>query len=141
MQEKHPHVRGEDAFTASTRFCSSETPPRAWGRPTRSHNSYVVLGNTPTCVGKTEIDSIKLTIFEKHPHVRGEDLERVSTGNSSAETPPRAWGRLLVIPCIFRNLQKHPHVRGEDYDSISSVSNLPETPPRAWGRQPCAINN
>ncbi len=50
---KHPHVRGEDR--RARRYCHppAETPPRAWGRRQRSEVGKVVIGNTPTCVGKT----------------------------------------------------------------------------------------
>ena len=29
--------------------------------------------NTPTCVGKTKLDSLFNILLKKHPHVRGED--------------------------------------------------------------------
>ncbi len=51
--EKHPHVRGEDQRCADCQEEEEETPPRAWGRRQRSEVGKVVIGNTPTCVGKT----------------------------------------------------------------------------------------
>ena len=52
------------------------------------------MGNTPTCVGKTEVEKGSTPSRQKHPHVRGEDLAPINTSLSSLETPPRAWGRL-----------------------------------------------
>ena len=51
--QKHPHVRGEDQRCADCQEEEEETPPRAWGRRQRSEVGKVVIGNTPTCVGKT----------------------------------------------------------------------------------------
>ena len=50
---KHPHVRGEDSQPAKANPSGSETPPRAWGRPSSHIGQTYFLRNTPTCVGKT----------------------------------------------------------------------------------------
>ena len=77
-------------------------------------------------------------------------------GGHTAETPPRAWGRLQqrsfllalrgntptcvgkTLPAASRHTstRKHPHVRGEDALQTSEETNQGETPPRAWGRPP-----
>ena len=87
--------------------------------------------------------------------MRGEDAEKTETLVHGSETPPRAWGRLLVnyyvkLPrrntptcvgktfhaaCVQRLHRKHPHVRGEDPIRSASSSTVVETPPRAWGRR------
>ena len=92
---------------------------------------------------------------QKHPHVRGEDTIQRNRTKSTAETPPRAWGRLLPCPhcrrqggntptCVgktllpfpsLRSLRKHPHVRGEDLPCFRWSTLKRETPPRAWGRR------
>ena len=54
-RQKHPHVRGEDSQTSINPRSWQETPPRAWGRPGRLEAHPQELGNTPTCVGKTEL--------------------------------------------------------------------------------------
>ena len=75
----------------------------------------IICRNTPTCVGKTA----------------------VCPGASvcPAETPPRAWGRLVVGHVALLFVQKHPHVRGEDKTWLTYLFNDEETPPRAWGRR------
>ena len=111
--------------------------------------------NTPTCVGKTFCAENSGILGEKHPHVRGEDVNRLIGRSHELETPPRAWGRrpiYRVMYCNERNTptcvgktpgcvrfwacsRKHPHVRGEDDARSFYVTMEEETPPRAWGRR------
>ena len=92
--------------------------------------------------------------MQKHPHVRGEDLDAAWYSVQTLETPPRAWGRqrpMMLKISVSRNtptcvgktegnyyandmLEKHPHVRGEDVVVQSDCKATTETPPRAWGR-------
>ena len=93
LDEKHPHVRGEDAFSLLLKKILLETPPRAWGR--HGHRLAIIpfYRNTPTCVGKTKRGTPAERGYEKHPHVRGEDTITSYSKTPSRETPPRAWGR------------------------------------------------
>ena len=50
---KHPHMRGEDLIHRKSILRRIETPPHAWGRLIQPFGGGGVLGNTPTCVGKT----------------------------------------------------------------------------------------
>ena len=151
---KHPHVRGEDLASSGASMLASETPPRAWGRPFCCPLGFRVIGNTPTCVGKTQQKAPRRSGWRKHPHVRGEDLSSYSATYAAPETPPRAWGRRCrpratappsgnTPTCVGKTYGsqrallapwKHPHVRGED--SLESTVAIigKETPPRAWGR-------
>ena len=90
----------------------------------------------------------------KHPHRRGEDLSRPADDHPGRETPPQAWGRLLLPPApplppgntptgvgktefnqvTQAAIQKHPHRRGEDCSLPRSPAPWSETPPQAWGR-------
>ena len=154
-RRKHPHVRGEDYRGCAGIWYFTETPPRAWGRRLRRIRHRHVNRNTPTCVGKTTFSQQGLAKVKKHPHVRGEDLIRHPLAYRNPETPPRAWGRPVMMSrlswvggntptCVGKtrrgrllviNQQKHPHVRGEDIVAMSWPGLIPETPPRAWGRQ------
>ena len=136
------------------RLWSKETPPRAWGRRRRRWRVDAGRGNTPTCVGKTVAMAETAMTTKKHPHVRGEDPAKRGKVAVSAETPPRAWGRLPIpatssapdrntptcvgkTPGTFSKLGfpwKHPHVRGEDRLHGDDTGHGMETPPRAWGR-------
>ena len=93
---KHPHMRGEDAVLGRRRPPRRETPPHAWGRPYAMHGNRVLFGNTPTCVGKTRADLSAEKRTQKHPHMRGEDGWSGSLTRLRQETPPHAWGRLIL---------------------------------------------
>ncbi len=93
LSGKHPHVRGEDNSPPHELLRISETPPRAWGRRDQLQHPSCLAGNTPTCVGKTGIHRPDDFLWQKHPHVRGEDVTPSSTLPGHLETPPRAWGR------------------------------------------------
>ena len=70
---KHPHMRGEDESKGQEAEKYTETPPHAWGRPGEVTIFFVLLGNTPTCVGKTGCRTRSSSSPRKHPHMRGED--------------------------------------------------------------------
>ena len=93
LQQKHPHVRGEDRSSGCGVSNAKETPPRAWGRQRIVRQELAGHGNTPTCVGKTPHLCRYGDLKRKHPHVRGEDWRRAFLSSSERETPPRAWGR------------------------------------------------
>ncbi|SUY89699.1 Domain of uncharacterised function (DUF2825) [Klebsiella pneumoniae] len=125
----------EDSSTPMLVDPSQETPPRAWGRLLLMLVDATILGNTPTCVGKTECEPLTCQLFGKHPHVRGEDHPEKGVHRRDKETPPRAWGRLANHPVSRPDPWKHPHVRGEDLNLLAGNLNTKETPPRAWGRR------
>ena len=91
---KHPHGRGEDDFSAVEPRIATETPPRAWGRRICVPWLAFLKRNTPTGVGKTIDGFTGPELLQKHPHGRGEDPDTRALPDTSAETPPRAWGRL-----------------------------------------------
>ena len=111
---KHPHVRGEDRSSSHPLRSWSETPPRAWGRPLFEPSAPVVVGNTPTCVGKTFKQRQSVGDVQKHPHVRGEDLFCCTAIHHNTETP---------------------HGRGEEFSPFFRDRTGVEPPPRAWGRR------
>ena len=110
--------------------------------------------NTPTGVGKTQVQYVGKMPSWKHPHGRGEDVAQKFLTRRDWETPPRAWGRPKFKAAFERDERntptgvgktpawgpgrsargKHPHGRGED-STRTAGKNIPtETPPRAWGR-------
>ena len=78
-------------FSATTGLM--ETPPRAWGRAHNVQVAHVLVGNTPTCVGKSPVKNVFGLSVWKHPHVRGEESTSTTSRTTLLETPPRAWGR------------------------------------------------
>ena len=140
---KHPHMRGEDPIGCSRHRDMKETPPHAWGRPSRRNHAN----------GKER----------KHPHMRGEDFMMNSSLRKTKETPPHAWGRHHLRPALFpfggntptcvgktpeqggvlNRGWKHPHMRGEDPIPVAMPQGfLGNTPTcvgktQSWGGERC----
>ena len=112
-RQKHPHVRGEDRPLTSSRRRFLETPPRAWGRLPSNRAASHHCRNTPTCVGKTRRGAGHAGWTEKHPHVRGEDTFLCNGCCRGAETPPRAWGRLVSLLERVRSFGNTPTCVGK----------------------------
>ena len=74
--QKHPHGRGEDQRPAPSGLPRLETPPRAWGRPRAKGSPESWARNTPTGVGKTAAHEFLQVDCQKHPHGRGEDVQK-----------------------------------------------------------------
>ena len=132
---KHPHGRGEDLFLTTFVKRRGETPPRAWGRPLPRRTTMAGIGNTPTGVGKTTACRSWLAERRKHPHGRGEDLYARNPGDTSSETPPRAWGRRGAQRVPPRTMGNTPTGVGKTAPDSAACRGWLETPPRAWGRQ------
>ncbi len=95
-REKHPHVRGEDRDNETLAGKLIETPPRSWGRLETALKKIPTERNTPTFVGKTDVQLKTVGRNWKHPHVRGEDESDTPETPLLLETPPRSWGRLCI---------------------------------------------
>ena len=160
-RRQHPHGRGEESASTIYACCIRETPPRAWGRDNSGYQYRRRDGNTPTGVGKRTKPNLLASLTRKHPHGRGEERKFLYCSVILTETPPRAWGRVLVRHCsnpfsrntptgvgkrspdflYFASNWKHPHGRGEER-SIRMNGIFPsETPPRAWGREHTQVLN
>ena len=134
VEQKHPHMRGEDALKMVRCQPTSETPPHAWGRLASTAMAGTDVGNTPTCVGKTQGRKPRSYASQKHPHMRGEDPRPWrscgawwrntptcvgKTTNSAmaklfqSETPPHAWGRRFPLPCTRTRRRNTPTCVGK----------------------------
>ena len=153
---KHPHARGEDWARGLPRWQEEETPPRTWGRRGIHPCRGLYLRNTPTHVGKTNLQSVRRFFWRKHPHARGEDVVHRLITRRNGETPPRTWGRptadnntsisgrntpthvgkTLRIFAPDKIGEKHPHARGEDGilggNNCASVRNTPTHVGKTW---------
>ena len=134
VQEKHPHVCGEDRRVRCRPPATSETPPRVWGRLTRQLNQAKKQGNTPTCVGKTAFAAVHPAASWKHPHVCGEDHRRSPCPLMSGGNTPTCVGKTFPSCSSQTASWKHPHVCGEDFQGDRFALRDLETPPRVWGR-------
>ena len=83
--------------SAFRKFSTLGSPPRAWGRRQAPPQRLAPHRFTPTCVGKTKAVAALELGDAVHPHVRGEDSTGGVSRTCSSGSPPRAWGRLLLI--------------------------------------------
>ena len=111
---KHPHARGEDYRQPTAPVDTSETPPRTWGRQPTGTDKASWIGNTPTHVGKTQVDAC---------------LE-----DGELETPPRTWGRPWLRIKNYQNVRNTPTHVGKTIGIQTPQVEQQETPPRTWGR-------
>ena len=96
-------------------------------------------GNTPTCVGKTQLFGQYRWNDRKHPHVRGEDPLCAALHQHDHGNTPTCVGKTLQDRASGLGKGKHPHVRGEDKRKQERSRRTLETPPRAWGRPEAAL--
>ena len=151
----HPHVRGDGGCGTSTAHHSSGSPPRAWGRPSSVRRPAGAFRFTPTCVGTAWPSLASLSWLPVHPHVRGDGVLKQGGSDINTGSPPRAWGRRLMLAKRLARLRftptcvgtarparsassrctVHPHVRGDGVAAAVAASSSRGSPPRAWGRQ------
>ena len=104
---------GKTLCRAFCKALNEETPPRAWGRLRRMGNKACKIGNTPTCMGKTNASYRFFGQLKKHPHVHGEDVNHRLGGVVNLETPPRAWGRLKRLRKKYGSKRNTPTCMGK----------------------------
>lgn len=80
------------------RYSPGWPPPRAWGRPRPRRNRHILVGNTPTRVGKTALLSRSNSSSQKHPHARGEDPESFLPVRM---TPLATWAIFRPLPTKY----------------------------------------
>ena len=93
MNQKHPHGRGEDQEVENDADTIKETPPRAWGRLGGGASVLMQQGNTPTGVGKTQLQPLIRRYPGKHPHGRGEDWKYSKTRMQQPRNTPTGVGK------------------------------------------------
>ena len=132
---KHPHACGEDRLPNEQSSTVAETPPRLWGRLLQRHTLFIGRGNTPTPVGKTGGSPWSGHLLEKHPHACGEDTQWFRVQVWEKETPPRLWGRLILLTSPNQSRRNTPTPVGKTRVSFLVFVCRGETPPRLWGRR------
>src|SRR5947209_19504962 len=69
------------------------SPPRTWGKRPRRHLRLRRRRFTPTHVGKTRPQPLRIARGTVHPHARGENACAAFASESYAGSPPRTWGK------------------------------------------------
>ena len=111
------------------------------------------LSETSHGRGRLSQHKSSAAFHQKHPHGRGETTATAIHKWEPRETPPRAWGNLLLFDGSralpgntptgvgklldylkqINHCRKHPHGRGETWFRLDEIDHSEETPPRAWG--------
>ena len=141
----HPHACGEDPGHPRRGRYRRGSPPRVWGRLWRQVRLELDRRFTPTRVGKTRHGTFPAGTLLVHPHACGEDGRLSSTRNRSSGSPPRVWGRLVMIDTRKAALMVHPHACGEDVlPSVVQNQHVRFTPTRVgktrYHRDPLAVH-
>ena len=75
-----------------------------------------------------------LNVSQKHPHMRGEDIDNAFSTAFEEETPPHAWGRPEGPELREARIRNTPTCVGKTTFKREYLFNGDETPPHAWGR-------
>ncbi len=110
------------------------SPPRVWGKLIGVVNSFIVHRITPTCVGKTGLNSYLLQTSSDHPHVCGENIPLENPFFQPTGSPPRVWGKLGEIIAIRENLRITPTCVGKTIGRDNRTQARAGSPPRVWGK-------
>ena len=134
LRQKHPRIRGENTPQHLAGGRITETSPHTRGEHRRSVFMRARQGNIPAYAGRTDAKAEKTAQLEKHPRIRGENVEALFGSASILETSPHTRGEpgnVLIPLKIAGNIpayagrtigvkdsevsyQKHPRIRGEN---------------------------
>ena len=110
----HPHARGDDSRSSKAGKSRVGSPPRPWGRRASTLIGRFPVRFTPTPVGTTEITIVFQLLQSVHPHARGDDGINFALLIFAVGSPPRPWGRRILLMRMFPWFTVHPHARGDD---------------------------
>ncbi len=150
----HPHAGGENYSFVDTQISHTGSPPRGWGKRSRSAVRRPSVRFTPTRVGKTRWPGCRASPSAVHPHAGGENCAAQHAPLLIRGSPPRVWGKPLVAAAVsasvrftptrvgktgdaydlFVHLAVHPHACGENRRSRVVILHASGSPPRVWGK-------
>ena len=115
LSRGHPHVCGEESNTNDVSSATRGTPPRVWGRVFLCLWNRKPSGDTPTCVGKSDLLYVIHDTYQGHPHVCGEENAVNGLFLAYIGTPPRVWGRDFPIFDFKPFIRDTPTCVGKSY--------------------------
>ena len=74
-------------------FFAYGPPPHAWGQCLLLPLAISVVGSTPTCVGTISHVRASNSGRQVHPHMRGDNAQRLEGDGCAMGPPPHAWGQ------------------------------------------------
>ena len=155
LRQKHPRIRGENTPQHLAGGRITETSPHTRGEHRRSVFMRARQGNIPAYAGRTDAKAEKTAQLEKHPRIRGENVEALFGSASILETSPHTRGEpgnVLIPLKIAGNIpayagrtigvkdsevsyQKHPRIRGENALDPARCCVRLETSPHTRGER------
>ena len=90
--EKHPRIRGENHLARLQVRNHAETSPHTRGERCCCATQPDSPGNIPAYAGRTDAKAEKTAQLEKHPRIRGENVEALFGSASILETSPHTRG-------------------------------------------------
>ena len=133
-QRNTPAYAGKTSNPPPMIWPVTETPPLTRGRRTGRPFRPQRCGNTPAYAGKTIVSPLSSPVHQKHPRLRGEDVDPLAPRREPLETPPLTRGRPASHPSMKSSCWKHPRLRGEDMLTLGAQIKMVETPPLTRGR-------
>ena len=106
LKWKHLHIRGENVVAVTDEPQILETPPHTWRKYVQDFKEAQNLRNTSTYVEKIKYKGVKIRFFQKHLHIRGENLFEPLRDMGVEETPPHTWRKsclFMKLTVFFRN--------------------------------------
>ena len=160
LRQKHPRIRGENTPQHLAGGRITETSPHTRGEHRRSVFMRARQGNIPAYAGRTDAKAEKTAQLEKHPRIRGENVEALFGSASILETSPHTRGEpgnVLIPLKIAGNIpayagrtigvkdsevsyQKHPRIRGENAVAALTEYARAETSPHTRGEPAFCIS-
>ena len=151
--EKHPRIRGENLLLGDPEFGDLETSPHTRGELVWRIPTEDAHGNIPAYAGRTGCPKNPARLRQKHPRIRGENVEALFGSASILETSPHTRGEpgnVLIPLKIAGNIpayagrtigvkdsevsyQKHPRIRGENEGFRNIRGKIKETSPHTRG--------
>ena len=130
----HPHAGGENFGRGSARPACGGSPPRGWGKLFGELGQISRDRFTPTRVGKTFRPIVRRASTAVHPHAGGENALVAASLVADFGSPPRGWGKRVVVLAFRRATPVHPHAGGENGPSLMCAEAMYGSPPRGWGK-------
>ena len=106
-------MRGEKRRFATVDEAALGSSPRAWGKATGQASLRTPSRIIPTCVGKRARFRGFAHVQPDHPHVRGEKSVVYVVAINEGGSSPRAWGKVVFLPCGLRRVRIIPTCVGK----------------------------
>ena len=148
---------GESQVSSFSLLWPQGSPPHVWGKLMYPPTIILLIGITPTCVGKAPRHSSHYRGEKDHPHMCGESQVSSFSLLWPQGSPPHVWGKptcglekqlvMRITPTCVGKAQNgvsgawehrdHPHMCGESPAFKCVLHKSVGSPPHVWGKLGC----